>query len=79
MGFTTALGNTGFAYANALLGNFNNYTESKSRNFTNSEIRLWQFYAQDEWKMRRNFTLNYGLRIWYSYAILPTRWSGVEF
>ena len=68
-GFTvstpTALGtgNTGFAYANALLGNFNNYTESKARNFTNSEIRLWQFYAQDEWKMRGNFTLNYGVRI----------------
>src|SRR5437870_4026858 len=62
-GFTTANGNTGFAYANALLGNFNNYTESKARNFTNSEIRLWQFYAQDEWRMRRNLTLNYGLRI----------------
>jgi len=61
----TALGNgnTNFAYANALLGNFNNYTESKARNFTNSEIRLWQFYAQDEWKMSRKFTLNYGLRI----------------
>ena len=26
-GFTTAAGNTGFAYANALLGNFNTYTE----------------------------------------------------
>jgi hypothetical protein len=52
-----------FAYANALLGNFNNYTESKARNFTNSEIRLWQFYAQDEWRMSRRFTFNYGLRI----------------
>ena len=62
-GFTTAAGNTGFAYANALLGNFNNYTESKARNFTNSEIRLWQFYAQDEWKVTRRFTFNYGLRI----------------
>lgn len=56
-------GNTNYAYANALLGNFNNYTESKARNFTNSEIRLWQFYGQDEWRMNRRFTLNYGLRI----------------
>ena len=56
-------GNTNFAYANALLGNFNNYTESKARNFTNSQIRLWQFYGQDEWRMTRRFTFNYGLRI----------------
>jgi hypothetical protein len=56
-------GNTTYAYANALLGNFNNYTESKARNFTNSEIRLWQFYAQDEWRVSKTFTLNYGLRI----------------
>jgi hypothetical protein len=56
-------GNTNFAYANALLGNFNNYTESKARNFTNSEIILMQFYGQDEWRMTRRFTLNYGVRI----------------
>src|SRR6266550_3138852 len=61
--FTTALGSTGFAYANALLGNFNSYTESQARNFTNSEIRLWQFYGQDQWKVNRQLTLNYGLRI----------------
>src|SRR2546425_781249 len=53
-GFTvstpTALGtgNTNFSYANALLGNFNTYTESKARNFTNSELDLFQWYAQDE-------------------------------
>ena len=62
-GFTAALGNTNFAYANALLGNFNNYTESQARNFTNSEIRLFQFYAQDQWKVNRKLTLNYGLRV----------------
>lgn len=62
-GFTTAFGNTNFAYANALLGNFNNYTESQARNFTNSEIRLFQFYAQDQWKVNRKLTLNYGLRV----------------
>src|SRR5207253_5376526 len=33
-------GNTSFAYANALLGNFATYTESKARNFTNSELDL---------------------------------------
>src|SRR2546425_1243205 len=67
-GFTvstpTALGtgNTNFAYANALLGNFNTYTESKARNFTNSELDLFQWYAQDEWKINRKLTLNYGMR-----------------
>ncbi len=67
-GFTvstpTALGtgNTNFSYANALLGNFNSYTESKARNFTNSELDLFQWYAQDEWKINRKLTLNYGMR-----------------
>jgi hypothetical protein len=61
--FTTAAGNTGFSYANALLGNFLSYTESQARNFTNSEIRLFQFYAQDQWKVNKKLTLNYGLRV----------------
>jgi hypothetical protein len=29
--YTTALGNTGYAYANALIGNFRNYQESTAR------------------------------------------------
>ncbi len=34
-GFTSAAGNANYAYANALLGNFNSYTEQRSRPFTN--------------------------------------------
>ena len=64
-GFTTAAGNTGFAYANALLGNFNSYSEQSSRPFTNEEIRLIQWYAQDQWKVNNRLTLNYGLRFGY--------------
>src|SRR5713226_3941213 len=64
--FTTALGSTGFAYANALLGNFNSYTESSARPFTNLAINTAQWYAQDEWKVNRRFTVNYGMRWVYA-------------
>jgi hypothetical protein len=63
--FTASLGNTGYAYANALIGNFNNYQESSSRPFTNLEITLLQWYAQDQWKINRQLTFNYGLRMGY--------------
>jgi hypothetical protein len=61
--FTASLGNTGYAYANALIGNFNNYQESSSRPFTNLAITLVQWYVQDQWKVNRQLTLNYGLRM----------------
>lgn len=61
--FTTALGSTGYAYSNTLLGNFNSYQESSARNFTNSEIRILQFYGQDQWRANNRLTLNYGLRV----------------
>src|SRR6185369_202071 len=61
-GFTTAAGNTGFAYSNALLGNFNSYTEQLARPFTNLELRLVQWYAQDQWTVNRRLTVNYGMR-----------------
>ena len=59
-------GNTNFAYANALLGNFNTYTEQSSRPFTNLELKLFQWYAQDQWKFNRKWTLNYGMRFGYT-------------
>lgn len=63
--YTAALGNTGYAYANALIGNFRNYQESTARPFTNLRLTQVQWYAADQWKIHRRLTLNYGLRFGY--------------
>ena len=63
--YTIQLGNTGYAYANALIGNFRNYQESTARPFTNLRLTLFQWYAADQWKLNRRFTLNYGVRFGY--------------
>ncbi len=64
--FTASLGATNFPYANALAGNFRTYTESSARPFTNLLIKTLQWYAQDEWKVNRRFTVNYGMRWIYA-------------
>ncbi|HET6862180.1 MAG TPA: carboxypeptidase regulatory-like domain-containing protein, partial [Pyrinomonadaceae bacterium] len=65
--YTIDLGNTGFAYANAIVGNFRNYQETTARPFTNLRLTQFQWYAQDQWKISRRFTLNYGVRFgWHS-------------
>jgi len=64
--FTASQGATQFPYANALLGNFRTYSESSARPFTNLAIKSLQWYAQDEWKMSRRFTINYGVRWVYA-------------
>lgn len=63
--YTSALGNTGYAYANAVVGNFRNYQEASGRPFTNLELKLFQWYAQDQWKINQRWTINYGMRFGY--------------
>ena len=77
--FTTALGSTGNAYANALIGNFASYTEQSSRPFTNNEIHLLQGYAQDEWKFNRRLTINYGMRWNYHTPFFQRDTQGANF
>lgn len=63
--YTTALGNTGHPYANAAIGSFANYQESTTRPFTNLQMTLFQWYAQDQWKINQKLTVNYGARFGY--------------
>jgi len=63
--YTLPLGNTGYAYANALIGNFRNYQESTARPFTNLRLTQVQWYVTDQWKMNKRLTINYGVRFGY--------------
>jgi Carboxypeptidase regulatory-like domain/TonB-dependent Receptor Plug Domain len=55
---------SGYAFANALLGNFQSYTESSARTAGRGKNYLFDFFAQDTWKLGR-LTLDYGLRLSY--------------
>lgn len=57
-----AAGNTGHPYANALLGNFQQYQETQFRPHTDIAMQILQWYAQDQWRFNRRLTLNYGMR-----------------
>ena len=63
--FTAALGATQYPYANALLGNFRTYSESRARPFTNLQLKTFQWYGQDAWRVNNRLSLNYGIRFSY--------------
>jgi hypothetical protein len=55
-------------YANALLGNFTSYSESTARPRGEGRQTLFEWFAQDSWKVTRKFSLEYGVRFaWYNH------------
>ncbi len=63
-------GDTGWDFANALLGNFNSYSETNSKIRYQGKMTNWEWFAQDTWKVNRKLTLSYGMRFsrftpWY--------------
>jgi len=53
---------TGYAYANAALGVFNSYTEASRRPFLHFRVSNIEWFLQDNWKLTRRLTLDYGMR-----------------
>ncbi len=54
-------------YSNAMLGVFNNYTEATYRPLALRHSLGVDWYAQDNWKVSRRLTLDYGLRFtWWT-------------
>jgi|RhiMetdeSRZDD1v2_1073273.scaffolds.fasta_scaffold49125_3 carboxypeptidase family protein/TonB-dependent receptor-like protein len=56
-------GDTGWAFSNALLGNFTQYQQWSKLLIEDAPYWNYEFFAQDSWKATRNLTLNYGLRV----------------
>lgn len=54
--------NSGHPWANALLGNFDAYSEVSSPVQTIYKSYDREFYVQDSWRVNRRFSLEYGLR-----------------
>ena len=66
--FNSAAANTfdtNFGYANALLGSVNQYTESTAHPYAQGRYHQSEFFIQDNWRVTRNFTLDYGSRFYY--------------
>ena len=52
------------AYANALLGNYDTYAEATARPRGNFLYTNTEFYLQDTWRVRRNLSLDFGVRFY---------------
>ncbi len=53
---------TGYAYSNAIAGVFNSYTEASNRPFLHFRVSNVEWFLQDNWKVTRRLTLDYGMR-----------------
>jgi hypothetical protein len=53
---------TGYGYANALLGIYQTYSEASNRAVPNEYYAEIDWYVQDSWRVRKNLTIDYGLR-----------------
>ncbi|PYR02020.1 MAG: hypothetical protein DMF97_05935, partial [Acidobacteria bacterium] len=65
--------NTNVGLANALLGAISQYTESDGHPSAHGRFLITEWYAQDNWRVKRNVTLDAGVRF---YFMTPTESRG---
>lgn len=55
-----------WAWANTVLGNFNSYSESDAATFGWGRFKNLEWFLQDNWKVTRRLTLDYGIRFYWT-------------
>jgi hypothetical protein len=65
--------NTNVGFANALLGAVTQYQEANGHPSAHGLFMNTEFYVQDNWRVKRNFTIDAGIRFYY---ITPTKSDG---
>ncbi len=68
---------TGLAIANAAMGLFTSYAEIGPRAYTPYRSNMLEWFAQDSWKVRPNFTLEYGVRWSYMTPYYVSNWGNI--
>ncbi len=63
-------GDTGWAFSNALLGNYKTFDQSNTYRKGYYHYQTYEWYGQDNWKLRPNLTVDFGVRFsiikpWY--------------
>jgi len=61
---------TGWAFSNAALGVFNQYSEASANPRMHAQRTALEAFVQDTWKIRRRLTLDYGLRLYWTPPIV---------
>ena len=75
---TWMLKDTGTAIANLMLGNFNNYSQYNQNIYPYFRFQSWEWFAQDNWKINRKLTLDFGVRFQRSTPTYTYTRSGTE-
>lgn len=62
---SNGVNNTGNGYANALLGYVDSYSQQTARAVFNTTYWNLEMYVQDNWRVSRRLTLDYGIRLYH--------------
>jgi outer membrane receptor protein involved in Fe transport len=68
---------TNYAYSNALLGYFSSYSEINNRPDYKPHTRVFEWYAQDQWRVTKRLTLDLGVR--FTLGLPQTLQNGSNF